>query len=100
VNIPILSFVKSEAERVEDACCDLCCAVPVVGEVLGDMMCADCADKWTDDEPEFDEDELRHALRNAGVYRGAMIEARLTDAELLGLSRIQNRHVRDGRGSW
>lgn len=93
---PVRIPSDSEDAALSDDCCDLCCATPVVGEVLGDRVCAECADKWQDDEPEFDADDLRASLRNAGVYRGAMIEARLEDAELLSLAKGHRRFGRSG----
>lgn len=74
-----------------DDCCDLCCATPVRTELDGDKLCQECADKWCRGEQpdEDDADELRHSLRHAGVYRGAMIEARIEDVDLLRLSKGQ-----------
>jgi hypothetical protein len=64
--------------------CDQCCAGPVVEVIDGDRLCASCA---PDPDVDYyghpvDADELRRSLRGAGVYRGALIEARIADAEL------------------
>lgn len=85
--------------------CEWCCDPLAVGEYGGDVLCGACADEWTAEQEALDEIErveewAQESMRTAGVDRGAMIEARLSDAELLRLSmgqRTFNRNERGGR---
>jgi hypothetical protein len=87
------------APEITDACCDLCCATPVRTVLDGDKLCQSCADKWARSEDDYyghapDADEiadLQRSMRHAGVYRGALIEARLTDEQLVAPSVQQRR---------
>jgi len=83
--------------------CAWCCDTPAVGEYGGDVLCARCADEWTAEQEALDEIErvaewAQENMRTAGVDRGAMIEARLSDAELLRLSMGQRKFERNERG--
>jgi|SRR5690606_26733329 len=65
--------------------CAWCCDPLAVGEYGGDVLCGACADEWTAEQEALDEIErveewASQAMRGAGVYRGASIEARLEDA--------------------
>jgi len=88
-----------DASWPSDDCCDSCCATPVREVIDGDKLCQDCADKWArGQEPDEGEiAELHRSLRHAGVYRGAMIEARLSDAELVAHSMGQRKFGRENR---
>jgi hypothetical protein len=49
MNIPvriISPFEHVDATWPSDNCCDLCCAVPVVGVIEGDKMCRRCRNDW------------------------------------------------------
>lgn len=81
--------------------CAWCCDPLAVGEYGGDVLCARCADEWTAEQEALDEIERVAewaTTRHAGLYRGAMIEARLSDAELLRLSMGQRNFNRNERG--
>jgi hypothetical protein len=96
--------IAAPEQTVSDACCDLCCAVPVIATLDGDKVCQSCADKWARSEADYyghapDDDEiadLQRSMRGAGIYRGALIEARLTDAQLVAHGLGQRRFARAG----
>lgn len=86
--------------------CAWCCDTPAVGEYGGDVLCGRCADEWTAEQEALDEIERVAewaSTKHAGVYRGAMIEARLEDARGAYLSMLDkglrdfHRNERGGR---
>jgi hypothetical protein len=94
--------IAAPKQTLSDDACDLCCATPVRTVLDGDKVCQSCADKWARSEADYyghapDADEiavLERSLQRAGVYRGALIEARLTDAQLVRMSADQRRFSR------
>src|SRR5690606_10181302 len=81
--------------------CAWCCDPLAVGEYGGDVLCGRCDDEGTAEQEALDEIERVEewaSTKHAGVYRGAMIEARISDAELLRLSMGQRTFNRNERG--
>lgn len=89
--------VRSAPTEYDDDCCDFCCAVPVAEVIDGDRMCQGCADQWVRaQQPDEDEiAELERSMRGAGIYRGAMIEARLEDARLTTVAKAHRNYNRE-----
>jgi uncharacterized Zn finger protein (UPF0148 family) len=99
---------RDPSEAILSDGCAWCCDTPAVGEYGGDVLCARCADEWTAEQEALDEIErveewAQENMRTAGVYRGAMIEARLSDARQAYLSTLDkglrdfHRNERGGR---
>lgn len=101
MNAPIkITTPRDPSEALLSDGCAWCCDPLAVGEYGGDVLCARCADEWTAEQEALDEIERVAewaSTKHAGVYRGAMIEARLEDAELLRLSMGQRNFNRNER---
>jgi hypothetical protein len=92
---------RDPSEAILSDGCAWCCAFPAVGKYGGDVLCARCADEWTAEQEALDEIERVEewaSTKQAGLYRGLEIEARLSDAELLRLSMGQRNFERNERG--
>lgn len=93
MNAPIkITTPRDPSEALLADGCSWCCDPLAVGEYGGDVLCGACADEWTAEQEALAEIErtrewAQENMRTAGVYRGAMIEARLSDAELLAIVR-------------